>query len=119
MKRKYLIVILCLVCLGVGTVFGRYWFSYLDYKHMIEYDKYIPKNVSEGCVPNAETAIKIAEAIWSSKYGNVPDDLKPYDIRLKNEVWTINTSGPQGHTGSLTIEISSKDAKVIREFRSK
>ncbi len=44
-------------------------------------------------VPDAETAIKIAVAVWSRMYGEgVIAEQKPYRATLKDGVWTVQGS---------------------------
>ncbi|MCJ7936189.1 MAG: YbbC/YhhH family protein [Chryseobacterium sp.] len=41
-------------------------------------------------VPNEETAVKIAQAVWYSIYGNKIDHFLPYKAVLVNNVWIVN-----------------------------
>ena len=72
-----------------------------------------------GLVPDAEAAIKIAEAILFPIYGE--DTIKrerPYNAELKNGFWYVHGSMPKG-SGPLTvggtffISISQWDGRVI------
>ena len=82
----------------------------------------IPQN---GFVPDKETAIKIAEAVWTPIYGSEKiDQEKPFVAELRNDIWTVSgtlNSGP-GTTrkgGVATIEISKKDGRIIRVSHGK
>ena len=74
-------------------------------------------NVSpkDGFVPNAETAIKIAEAVWLPIYGSTVLKKKPFVARLVNEVWIVEGTLSTELVGGVPIaEISKKDGKVLR-----
>lgn len=79
---------------------------------------YVPK---EGFVPNAETAIKIAEAIWLPIYGEEIYSERPFVAKLnKNGNWIIQGTLPKGYDGGTAYaEIRKKDCKVIKVFHSK
>lgn len=76
----------------------------------------IPK---DGFVPNAKTAIKVAEPILDSIYGE--DKIrkeKPLNAELDNNVWIIRgvLHSPKGHVavgGVAEIHISKKDCRVL------
>jgi hypothetical protein len=80
-------------------------------------DKFVPKN---GFVPNADTAIKIAVAVWTPIYGakQIAGE-KPYRATLKNGVWTVEGSLPTppagwSVTGGVAVaRIAQKDATII------
>ena len=68
-----------------------------------------------GLVPNAETAIKIAEAVWLPIYGDAVLTKKPFVARLVNEVWIVEGTLPAESLGGVPIaEISKKDGKILR-----
>ena len=76
-----------------------------------------PKN---GYVPDAETAIKIAVAVWSPIYGErVIAAEKPYRATLKDGVWTVQGSldqssdPPQVVGGVAYAEIAQKDGCIL------
>ena len=79
---------------------------------------YKPK---DGYVPNAETAIKIAVAVWIPIYGQVQiDGEKPYKARLEKGVWYVDGSLPEGYIGGVaTAEIQKDDGKIIRVSHGK
>ena len=78
---------------------------------------YKPK---EGYVPDAETAIKIAEAVLIPIYGEkVINGEKPLKAELKDGIWIITGTlhCPEGHRclgGVAEIEISKDDGRVLR-----
>ena len=71
---------------------------------------------SQWYVPNAETAIRIALAVWEPIYGKKQiDSEKPYRVTLKNGVWTVEGSLPPGWRGGVAIaEISASDGTILR-----
>ena len=66
-------------------------------------------------VPNAETAKKIAEAIWLPIYGNEIYNDTPYVATLKNgSLWIVRGSfHGLGFGGVPWIEIRKNDCKVL------
>jgi len=79
---------------------------------------YVP---DEGFVPDQMTAVILAEAILKPIYGeeNI-DRQKPFKVILKNNVWVITGTLPEGLIGGVAlIEISKKDAKIIRVSHGK
>jgi len=74
---------------------------------------YLPK---EGFVPNEETAIKIAVAVWEPIYGvkKIAQE-KPYKTKLQNGIWSVSGSLKSGLVGGVAeIEICKSTAQVIR-----
>ncbi|HWP31982.1 MAG TPA: NTF2 fold immunity protein [Fimbriimonadales bacterium] len=73
----------------------------------------IPK---DGFVPNAETAIRIAEAVWIPIYGK--DEIekqKPFRTTMKDKVWTVTgTLSDKNNSGNVLIaKISKVNGKII------
>ena len=67
------------------------------------------------CVPNAETAIKVAEAIWLPIYGEGIYEKKPFKAELDNGIWIVKGSLPIGMKGGVPyMEIRKKDCKVLK-----
>ncbi len=78
-----------------------------EHKH-----NYLPSN---GCVPDAKTAIVIAVAVWSPIYGakHIVGE-KPYKAVLLNGIWTVEGSLPKPMPGGVAIaEISKKDGRIL------
>lgn len=70
----------------------------------------------EGYVPDDQTAISIAIAVWNPIYGkeNIEKE-KPFKANLKNGVWTVTGSLPEGYDGGTAIaEISKDDGRILR-----
>ncbi len=73
---------------------------------------YKPKN---GFVPDERTAIAIAVAVWTPIYGEKQiAGEKPYKARLKDGIWTVEGSLPEGFLGGVAIaEIAKEDGRII------
>jgi hypothetical protein len=70
---------------------------------------------TKGFVPNEETAIKIAEAIWLPIYGEDIYEAKPYRVSLSNnKVWIVKGTLPKNYRGGVPyIEIRKRDCKIL------
>lgn len=81
---------------------------------------YKPK---EGCVPDAETAIAIAVAVWNPIYGKDKiEKEKPYKAALSNGIWTVEGSLPLPGKmlgGVALAEISKDDGRILRVSHGK
>jgi hypothetical protein len=83
----------------------------------------------DGYVPNAETAARIAEAVWTPIYGaNVIEREKPFKTVLKGEIWfvegTLQPLGPGGSIENLVggvamAEIAKDDGRILRVIHGK
>src|ERR1051325_4821354 len=75
---------------------------------------YVPPN---GFVPDAATAVRIAEAIWIPIYGaeQIAKE-KPFKVTLKEDVWTVTGKDlPHGTLGGVAeAEISKRDGRILR-----
>lgn len=73
---------------------------------------YVPK---EGIVPDAETAVRIAEVILIPIYGK--EDIerqRPFKAILRKRVWHIEGSLPEGLVGGVArVEIAKRDGRII------
>jgi hypothetical protein len=81
-------------------------------------NNYKPK---DGYVPNAETAIAIAVAVWNPIYGK--DQIakeKPYKAHLSKGIWTVEGSLPEGADGGVAeADISKDDGRILRVVHGK
>ncbi|WP_321439067.1 YbbC/YhhH family protein [uncultured Bacteroides sp.] len=76
--------------------------------------------VTRDIVPNEETAMKIAEVILFSIYGQKVYASRPYCIELRNGVWIIEGTLPKGCQGGVPyVEIQKKDGKVLKVIYGK
>jgi hypothetical protein len=76
-------------------------------------DNYIPPN---DLVPDKETAIKIAEAIWLPIYGKDIYDFKPFVAELSSDkrIWKVSGTVHETKGGAPYAEIRKKDCKIIK-----
>jgi hypothetical protein len=67
-------------------------------------------------VADAETAIRIAVAVWEPIYGKkLIESEKPYRAILNNGVWRVQGSLPPGNVGGVAIaDISASDGTILR-----
>jgi hypothetical protein len=75
----------------------------------------------DGFVPNQETAIQIAVAVWTPIYGkeNI-ERQKPYKATLKDGVWHVYGHLPKHHVGGVAVaEIQKSDARILRVSHGK
>jgi hypothetical protein len=73
-----------------------------------------------GYVPNAETAIKIAEAIWLPIYGDNIYNNGPFKATLKNnQIWIVEGTLHTDKGGVPYAEIQKKDCKIINVTHGK
>jgi hypothetical protein len=77
-----------------------------------------------GCVPDAATAVKIAEAVLIPVYGEKQIvSERPFHATLKDDVWTVDgtLTCPDGKGGTTTIciggaasvKLSKRDARIL------
>jgi hypothetical protein len=76
---------------------------------------------SGGMVPNAETAVDIAVAVFKPIYG--ADKIKsesPFQAEINGEVWHVYGSLPVGWKGGTAeAELSRKDGRILRVWHGK
>lgn len=70
----------------------------------------------DGFVPNEESAIQIAVAVWTPIYGKKNIECqKPYKAMLKGGIWHVFGHLPKNTPGGVAIaEIQKTDAKIVR-----
>ena len=72
---------------------------------------------ANGFVPNAETAIRIAEAVWIPIYGEkLIESEKPFKATLRGDVWMVTGADlPEGSVGGVAeAHISKRDGRILR-----
>ena len=81
-------------------------------------NSYKPK---QGYVPDQQTAIAIAVAVWIPIYGKEQiENEKPYHASLKDGVWTVKGSLPKGFKGGTAeARISKNSACILRVIHYK
>jgi hypothetical protein len=68
-----------------------------------------------GYVPNAETAMKIAEAVWIPIYGIGVLEKRPLRVRLVDEVWVVEGSVQKPMPGGVPLaNISKRTGEILR-----
>jgi hypothetical protein len=69
-----------------------------------------------GYVPDEQTAIAIGVAVWIPIYGREEiESEKPFRATLKNGVWTVSGTLPEGYSGGTAVaEIAQDDGRVLR-----
>lgn len=76
-----------------------------------------------GYVPDAETAIKVAVAVWEPIYGaQAIADQKPYRAHLTNGIWIVEGSLPESSPeqgiyvmgGVAIAEIAKANGRIFR-----
>jgi hypothetical protein len=72
--------------------------------------------LKDGYVPDEQTAIAIAVAVWTPIYGKDKiEGEKPYKAQLKNGVWTVTGSLPEGFDGGVAeADIAKDDGCILR-----
>ena len=75
----------------------------------------------QGYVPDADTAIKIAVAVWEPIYGRKQiRSQRPIVATLREGVWLVRGSLPRGAVGGVAeADISKKDGRVLRVIHGK
>ncbi len=86
---------------------------------------FVPK---DGYVPDAETAIRIAEAVWIPIYGAKSiEGQKPFRVQLlEGKIWLVQgtlktaTNSVEDVVGGVALaEIAKKDGRIIRVTHGK
>jgi hypothetical protein len=73
-----------------------------------------------GYVPDAETAMRIAEAVWLPIYGTGVLEKRPWRARLVGDVWVVEGSLPGVTPGGVPIaEIAKRTGEVLRVSHGK
>jgi hypothetical protein len=69
----------------------------------------------EGFVPDKKTAIAVAEAVLIPIYGKKQIDAeKPLRADLKDGIWTVSGTLPDGWDGGVAVvKLSKLDARII------
>ena len=79
---------------------------------------YVPR---EGFVPDEKTAIRVAEAVLTSIYGdkNILDQ-RPFSAKLERGVWVVSGHLPEGYEGGVAeIRIAKKTCEVLHVTHGK
>lgn len=76
---------------------------------------------SEGYVPNAETAVRIAEAVLEPVYGKEKiAGERPFKAVLSRGVWKVEGMlHGYSHGGTALVELSKSDGRILRMTHGK
>jgi len=80
---------------------------------IVQIPPHLPK---AGCVPDPETAKRIAEAVWLVMYGEAAvEEQKPFQADFENDLWTVRGSPPSGQeTKPFVAVISRVDGRIAK-----
>ena len=70
-------------------------------------------------VPDEETAIKVAEAIWLPIYGRFIYKSKPFKATLKDGIWIVKGTLKKSKGGVPYAEIQKSDCKFLKVTHTK
>ena len=99
-----MVLVVCCLNLISGTIYSE-----ITAKHNVK--------PQAGYVPDEETAISVAVAVWMPIYGKDKIEAeKPYKAILKNDIWFVSGSLRQGMVkgGVAEAEINKTDGCIIR-----
>lgn len=66
-------------------------------------------------VPDAATAVRIAEAVWLPLYGKGIYDKRPFVAKLQGDVWVVTGTLPKEALGGVPeAHIAKRDARVLK-----
>ena len=69
---------------------------------------------STDAVPDASTAIRIAEAVWLPIYGDRIYEKRPFVATLRGEVWLVSGTLPKDALGGVPqVRIAKRDGRVL------
>lgn len=76
---------------------------------------------TRGYVPDEETAIRIAVAVWTPVYGKEKImNEKPFTATLQNGIWHVRGSLPKGWKGGVAeADIAKDDGRIIQIYHGK
>jgi len=91
---------------------------------MINYKTKFPEGIKpkSGCVPDEETAIKIAEAVWLPIYGEEIYDVMPFvaTYNLIHGYWHVRGTLPDDRLGGVPeIKVKKSDGQIVYLFHYK
>jgi hypothetical protein len=73
-----------------------------------------------GYVPDAETAMKIAEAVWLPIYGERVLEKRPWRARLEGDAWRVEGSLPLASAGGVPLALIAKaTGEILRVSHGK
>jgi len=102
---KRLIFVISLLAIGIASAYSQ-----------------TPQDASvkprSGFVPNAETAVKVGEAVLMPVYGErMIRDEEPFKAKREGDVWTVegtlNCGAPQCVGGTAVVKISKTSGEIL------
>jgi len=73
----------------------------------------------KGFVPDAATAIRIAEAVWLPIYGDGIYSKKPFHAELRDSIWYVDGTLPEEWLGGVPhAVISMKNGCILNVYHS-
>lgn len=101
---------------GCGRTDGFIEVSLSDFDAYRELPGHTLAEPENGFVPDAETAVRIAEAVLEATYGaDVLDIQRPLRIALRGDIWVVFGTLPEDFAGGVPhIDISRADGHVLR-----
>jgi hypothetical protein len=106
MRRLITVVLLLLVGFGVA------------YSQELQETKELSVKPKDGFVPNAETAVKIAEAVLIPVYGEKKiNEERPFKATRQGDIWrvtgTLNCDSPNCEGGTAVVRISKPTGEIL------
>ena len=110
------IYVIAVLATSLATVVSA---TFGDDRSSASVDKHWPRE--SGFVPDAETAIKIAEVIFDRFYGAYEISReKPFEVALRDGIWIVKGILPNGSLGGVAeIHIDKKDGKILYLFHGR
>lgn len=86
-----------------------------------DFGKSVKQDSVQDYVPNGETAIKVAQAIWEPIYGKGIYNYEPFKAKLINDsIWVVEGYLSKDLIGGVPyIEIRKKDCKILKVTHGK
>lgn len=74
---------------------------------------------THGYVPDENTALKVAEALWFPVYGDLIYESTPFVARQQGDTWIVTGTLHTEFGGVPYIEISKVDCRVLKMYHGK
>ena len=105
---RRLIIAVSLLVVGIGVA----------YSQEPQETKELSVKPKDGFVPNAETAVKIGEAVLIPVYGEKKiSQERPFEATRKGDVWrvmgTLNCGAPECAGGTAVVKISKTTGEIL------
>lgn len=105
---------------NITVLITMFFFSLLFLACICPSNNQLSDPEKNGYVPNKETAIKIAEAIWLPIYGEEINNHKPFKADLvDNKIWRVTGTVYTEKGGAPVVEIQKSDCKILCVYHGK